>query len=154
MDTQEELNFATVIILYKESDIVGQRLRYKTIKWKNQGSFDALNDISDHVTLSKLMYLIENANNTMSIVVKWIFYSNFNKYLLLSVESLNPITSSSYREKVFTFFDIVLYDVRYNNPKSKIRKGIRSKFRYMEEKLRKKKLYREHEKQVTNNIYC
>ena len=73
MDTQEELNFATVIILYKESDIVGQRLRYKTIKWKNQGSFDALHDISDHMKFSQLMDLIGNANHTMSIVVKWIF---------------------------------------------------------------------------------
>ena len=62
-------------MLDKERNIFDQCLRYKTIKWKNQGSFDVLNDISDHVKISQLMYLIENANNTISIVVKWIFNS-------------------------------------------------------------------------------
>ena len=75
-------------MLDKERNIFDQCLRYKTIKWKNQGSFDVLNDISDHMKFSQLMDLIGNANHTMSIVVKWIFYSNFKKYLLLLVESL------------------------------------------------------------------
>ena len=45
------IKFSTKIMLDKESNIVKQLLRYNIIQWKNQGSFDSLNDITNHVTL-------------------------------------------------------------------------------------------------------
>ena len=72
-------------MLDKEKKIVNQRLRLNIIQWKNQGIFYSLNYISDHVTLFQLIDSIVNVNHAVSIVGKWVFDSNFNKYLPLSV---------------------------------------------------------------------
>ena len=40
-------------------------------------------------------------NNTVSVVGKWVFDSNHEKYLPLSIESLNLIFSCYEEEKVF-----------------------------------------------------
>ena len=48
-------------------------LRYKLNKWKNKGTFDILNEISENVTLVQLMVTIGNLNHVISIVGYWIF---------------------------------------------------------------------------------
>ena len=73
------INFATVIMFHQEKNIGEQCLRFNIILWKNQGSFHAFNDISDHLTLLQLMDSIGIINNAVSIFGKWIFDSNLIK---------------------------------------------------------------------------
>ena len=47
--------------------------------WRKNDAFDILNDISENVTLVKLMDSIGNVNNDISIVGNWIFNSNYKK---------------------------------------------------------------------------
>ena len=65
-----------------------QHLRYILNKWKNKGYFGILNDISDNVTLVKLINTLVNVNDDISIVGYWIFYSNYKQALCLTRESL------------------------------------------------------------------
>ena len=109
-------------MLDKERNIRDQSLRYNIIKWKNQGSFDSLKDISYYIKLLQLMHLIGNVNHAVSIVGKCIFDSNFKKDLPLLLEWLNLTYSSSDGEKIFTLFEKVFYSVRYINPKEKNKK--------------------------------
>ena len=51
-----------------------------------KGSLDAISDIIDHLALWQSIYSIENVNNYVSIVLKWIFDSNYKKSLLLLVD--------------------------------------------------------------------
>ena len=59
-------------------------LRYNMKKFVNKGAFDVLNDICENVTLVQLMYSKVNVNNSISIVVYWIFDSNYEKALHLT----------------------------------------------------------------------
>ena len=61
-----------------------QHLIYNTKKWKNKGDFGILNDISENVTLVKLMDKLVNVNNDISIVGYWIFDSKYKKSLFLT----------------------------------------------------------------------
>ena len=57
-------------MIYKERNKFGNHIRYNIIKWKNKFSVDALNCISDNVTLLQLMDSIVNFDHSMSIVGK------------------------------------------------------------------------------------
>ena len=59
------------------------------------GSFNILNDISEHVTLIHLMNSIDNVNRAISVVGYWVFDSNYEKELLLNIESLDMICALS-----------------------------------------------------------
>ena len=62
-----------------------QHLRYNLKKFKNKGNFDILNDISRNVTLVQLMEKQGNLNRAISIVLYWIFESNYEKSLCLTI---------------------------------------------------------------------
>ena len=53
--------------------------------------FYTMNNISEHVKLVQLMESLGNVNHTVSVVGKWIFYSNYKKSLPLIIESLNLV---------------------------------------------------------------
>ena len=60
------------------------RVHYKQIKYKNMGDYKFLKDISANVTLVQLMDSIGNANHDISVVVSWIFDSNYERALVLN----------------------------------------------------------------------
>ena len=60
-----------------------QNIRYNMTIWKKNDAFDILNDMSENVTLVKLMDSLGNSNHAISIVGRWIFYSNYKKALFL-----------------------------------------------------------------------
>ena len=61
-----------------------QNLQYNLTIWKKNDDFDILNDISEYVTLVKLMDSLGNVNHVISIVGYWIFDFNYNKALCLT----------------------------------------------------------------------
>ena len=61
-----------------------QRLKYNLKKWKNEGAFDILNDISENVTLAQLMDSLGNVNRAISIVGYWIPETNYKQALFLT----------------------------------------------------------------------
>ena len=60
-----------------------------------------------------------HVNCAVIVVGKWIFDSNYKKYLPLLIESLNLICSYYYEENFFALSDTVFYGVKYVNPKAK-----------------------------------
>ena len=44
------------------------RVYYSLRRYKNKGSYDILEDISEHVTLFQLMDSLDNANHAISVV--------------------------------------------------------------------------------------
>ena len=77
------------------------------------GSYDILSEISEHVTLVKLMDYLGNVNHAISVVGYWIFDSNYEKALVLNRELLGMICAPSVGEKKFAEFETVFTDVRY-----------------------------------------
>ena len=55
------------------------------IKCKNKGSFNILNNISEHVSLVQLMDSIGNVNHAINVVGYWIFKSNYEKALVINI---------------------------------------------------------------------
>ena len=87
--------FSNEILSDKKRITGDQNLRYKLEQWKKIDTFDILNNISNYVTLVQLMYSVGNFNHTVSVVVKWIFDSNYEKSLPLNIDSLNLICACS-----------------------------------------------------------
>ena len=63
------------------------------IKCKNKGSFNILNNISEHATLVQLIDCIGNVNHDICVFGYSIFDSNYEKSLVLNIESLYTIFS-------------------------------------------------------------
>ena len=61
---------------------------------------------------------VVNVDHAVSVVGKWIFDSNYEKYLPLNIDSLNLIFACSDEGDYFANFQVVYYAVRYVNPKS------------------------------------
>ena len=61
-----------------------QNLQYNLTIWKENDDFDIPNDISEYVTLVKLMDSLGNVNHAISIVGYSIFDSNYRKALFFS----------------------------------------------------------------------
>ena len=78
---------------YQLNNLVGQRLCYIIKKWKTQGDFEIIYDISLNVTLVHLMDSVGSFNHAVSIFGYWIFDTNYNKALPLTQYSLNLICS-------------------------------------------------------------
>ena len=55
------------------------------------GSFDIINNISEHITLVKFIVSLGNVNHTVNAVWECVFYSNNKRDLLLSIEYLNLV---------------------------------------------------------------
>ena len=76
------------------------------------GSYDIMTDISEHVTLVQLMDYLGNANHAISVVGYWIFDSNYEKALVLNIESLDMICDPSVGEKQVAEFETVFTAAR------------------------------------------
>ena len=100
-----------------------QRLRYNVKVWHKNDDFDILNNISEYVTLVKLMESLGNVNNYISIVGYWIFDSNNDKSLFLTQEPLDVICSTSIGEEQVEMFQSVFYAVRYIWAPNNLKKG-------------------------------
>ena len=76
----------TNAILKNKNHIKGKpRVYYSLSKYKNKGSYDILINISEHVTLVQLIYSLGNVNHAISVVGYSIFYSKYEKALVLNI---------------------------------------------------------------------
>ena len=57
-----------------------QCLCYKLEQWNKIGSFDILNNISEHITWVQFIESIGNVNNVVSVVGRQIFNSNYENF--------------------------------------------------------------------------
>ena len=62
------------------------KVHYNLIKYKKMHEYKITKNISENVTLVKLMDSLGNANHSMSVVGNWIFDSNYEKALVLNKE--------------------------------------------------------------------
>ena len=76
------------------------------------GSFDVFTDISEHVTLVKLIYSIGGVNHDIIFVWYWIFDSSYEKSLVLNRKSLDIICALSVGQKQVAKFERVFCAVR------------------------------------------
>ena len=90
-----------------------QNLRYNLTIWRENDTFDILNDISEFFTLVQLMDSLGNMNHAISILGHWIFDSNYKNILCLTQELLDLICSPSIGKELVATFQSVFYDVRY-----------------------------------------
>ena len=81
--------------------------------WHKNDAFDILKNISECVTLVKLMQPLGNVNHAISILGYWIFDSNDDKSLFLKKASLDVICSPSIGKEQIATFQSDFYDVRY-----------------------------------------
>ena len=86
---------------------------------EEMGTFDILNNINEHVSLVQLINSLSNANNTLSVVGKWIFDSNNEKALPLTIELLKISFACSDESQYFSNFQELFYAVIYVNPNGK-----------------------------------
>ena len=68
-------------------------------RYKQKGYFYILNNISEHITLVQLRDSLGKFNHDVSVVVYWIFDSNYEKALVQNRESLDIICSWSVGEE-------------------------------------------------------
>ena len=99
------------------------RVHYKLIKYKKIGDYKILEDISANVTLVQLMDSLGNLNHAISVVVSWIFDSNYERALVLNKASLDVICAPSVGEEQAAIFEKVYYAVRYIFNEAKLKKG-------------------------------
>ena len=64
----DRIIFSNEIMVDKERNKGEHRLRYKSELWNKIGSFDIMNDISEHVTLVKLMNSLGNLDHAVNLV--------------------------------------------------------------------------------------
>ena len=88
-------------------------MHYSLIKYKQKGLYKLLEEISEHFTLVQLMDSLGNVNHAISVVGYWIFYSNYEKSLVLNRASLDMIYDPSVGEEQATKFELVFTAVRY-----------------------------------------
>ena len=88
-------------------------MHYILKKYKKKGSYDILTDISENVTLVQLMDSLVDVNRAISVVRYWIFDSNYNRALVLNIESLDMICAPSVVKEKFTVFQTLFTAVRY-----------------------------------------
>ena len=70
-------------MLYQARKKVDHSLCYSKNQQKIKGSFDILNDISEHIMLVKFTEEVGNVNHAVSIYVNWVFYSKNDRALPL-----------------------------------------------------------------------
>ena len=93
MGYKDIIAFATAIPEDQVCNPGEQSLHYNIKTWIKQVSFEIIHDISENVTLVKLMGTVGNMNHAVSIVGCWIFDSKYKFALLLTLDSLNHIYS-------------------------------------------------------------
>ena len=100
-----------------------QNLQYNLKIWKKNDDFYILNYISEDITLVQLMDSLLNVNRAISIVGHWLFYSNFEKSLCLTQESVDVIRYPSIGKEQVATFQSVFYAVRYSWETGNLKKG-------------------------------
>ena len=91
-----------------------QNLEYNLTIWKKNDAFDILNEISEDVSLIQLMDSQGNANHAINIVGHWIFDSNYEKEICLTLLSLDIICYPYIGKELITTFQSVFYAFRYS----------------------------------------
>ena len=61
-----------------------QNLGYNLKVWKKNDDFNIIKNVSEYVTLLKLMESLGNVNHDISIVGYWIFESKYKKAICLT----------------------------------------------------------------------
>ena len=64
-----------------------------------------------------------NVNHAISVVGSWVFYSNYERSLVLNRASLDMICAPSVGEEQAAKFEEVYYSVRYIFNEAKLKKG-------------------------------
>ena len=106
------IDFANAI-LKNEKQIKGEpKVYYSLMKNEKKGSYDILTDISENVTLIKLIGYLGNVNHAISVVGYWIFESNYKISPVLNRESLDIICAPSVDEEQVAKFELVFNEVR------------------------------------------
>ena len=95
-----------------------QRLEYYFNKWKKNGAFDIINDISEYITLVWMKDSRGNVNHAVSVVGDGIIDYNIEKGLTLKKASLDLICSCTDEKYSIAEFEEVFYTVRFINPKA------------------------------------
>ena len=78
------IDFVNPILKNKKKLKGKARVYYILSKYKKKGSYDIQRDISEHVTLVQLMYSLGSVDCAISVVGNWIFYSNYERAIVLS----------------------------------------------------------------------
>ena len=81
---RNQIYYANTILKNQKRVKGEQKLYYKLKMFKQNNSFNILNDKSEHVTLVQLMDYLGIANHDISVVRYWIFDSNYEKSLVLN----------------------------------------------------------------------
>ena len=76
-------------------------------------SYDILTYISVMFNLVRLMYSLDDANHTISVVGYWILDSNYKRALVLNRELFDMIRAPSVGEEEVAEFETVFISVRY-----------------------------------------
>ena len=77
------------------------------------GYYDILIDKSEYVTLLQLIYSLGNMNHAISVFGYWIYDSNYEKALVINIESLDMSFDPSVGEEQVTEFETVFTALRY-----------------------------------------
>ena len=99
------------------------RVNYSLIKYKKNGEYDIFKNISANATLFQLMDSFRNVNHDISVVVSWIFDSNYEKALVLNRASLDMICASSFGEEQAACFEKVYYSFRFISNEAQLKEG-------------------------------
>ena len=110
---RDRISFATDKMKEKWRILGGKHLNYNIKKCIKQGSFNIIHDISETFTLVQLMDSVDKINHAVIIVCCWIFDSNYEKALPLTLDSLNPRCSPSEGEGMFDMFKTLFHAFRY-----------------------------------------
>ena len=85
--------------------------------------YKILEYISENVTLFQLMDSLGNVNHAISVFVKQLFDSNYEKALVLNRVSLEIICAPYVGEEQYAMFEMFYYAVRYIYIGSQLKKG-------------------------------
>ena len=80
------IDFAYVIWKDQKRVKGESRAYYSLRKYRKIGSYYILIYIGEHVTLVQLIYYLGNVNYSISVDGYWIFDSNYEKALVLTIE--------------------------------------------------------------------
>ena len=84
-----------------------------TLRNEKKVQFKILRHISESNRLVQLMDIVGNINHTVIIFGYWIFYNNYKKALLLTLDLLNLICPALVGEGMFAVFESVFRAFRY-----------------------------------------
>ena len=98
-------------------------MHYNLTKYKKKGSYNILKDMSENVTLVKLMDSLVNVNHAISVLRYCIFYAKYKKALVLNMASLDMICAPSVGEEQYAKFELVFTAVRYTRSSAQLNKG-------------------------------